>query len=704
MSVLFVNWFGRRQRIMPRGTPVFHTSILLIDKEIVRVQIIFAVEILEDIGSASLGALGARMAGALAPMSSLNDKTQNFATCTEGPMKHTVLTTFTTVTSALVFLLGTSFALPDTTAAQTASGDSLIAADIFKSAKPNDITVKKGLSIQSVGRQIGLKTLRNLAKVSVFVEQPRVRGGGDGNGGDPRNVLVNDPTLDNIQSVPGFPPIEGSTQNETSVAVFGQHVLVGYRSTANGQFENIGGNLLFTQLLISAYSISHDGGRTFTSGFVPSIPPIPANFGDPSVGVDRAGHFFYSSIGAAIGVDGFLHIAVQINRSDDNGNSFGPGATVALDDGADKDWLAIGPDPNVRSRDNLYITWTRFKDPTETADELWLSRSTDGGATWTSKPIFQPVDDGVNTSIVQWSNPVVDPSSGRLYVPFTHYTFLDADSLRVLVSDDGGETFHLLAFNVPGAVDAFAYPNVMPGLFSDCGTGFFGQGFRMVVHQGPNIGGGQFGIPRYRQADLLVAQPAAAAFRGRLFIALHTSTSKFFNDATAGSEINVLYSRDGGVTWAPPFKVAPSTTSDLHHVNPAVAVTQNGNRLLVSYYVQQIDERLRTDIASLHVDGNHLRLEATENLSSTAFNLTPSNNPIPNPSDPFATANYDLVDGACHVLGEYQSLGVSQNGDDSGPIVAAWTDLRRSWTSPSNAVAPGTHSQPDVFSARVDAE
>ena len=212
------------------------------------------------------------------------------------------------------------------------------------------------------------------------------------------------------------------------------------------------------------------------------------------------------------------------------------------------------------------------------------------------------------------------------------------------------------------------------------------------------------GVPRYRQADLLVTQPAAAAFNGRLFIALQSSTSKFFSDATAGSEINVLYSPDGGVTWAPPFKVAPSTSSDPQHVRPAVALTQNGNRLLVSFYVQQIDERFRTDIASLHVDGNHLRLEAIENLSSTAFNFPPSNNPLPQPGDPFLTVNYDLNEGTCHVFGEYQSIGVSQNGDDSGPIVAAWTDLRRSWTSPSDSLAPGTHSQPDVFSARVDAE
>jgi hypothetical protein len=605
-----------------------------------------------------------------------------------------VLTAFTLGTSPL-----------HTAAAQTVSGVVLPRADVFQSVKPNDNTVK-GLSVQSAGRQIGLKILRSLANVSGSVERPSVRSGAAGNGVT-GNVLVNDPTLDTILSFPGFLPFEESTQNETSVAVFGPHVLVGYRSTAGAPIVNIGGNLYYEHFFISAYSISHDGGRTFTSGFLPPIPNSLATFGDPSVGVDRAGHFFYSSLGAVVGVDGVPHEAVQINRSDDQGNSFSTGVPVAVDDGADKDWLAIGPDPKIQSRDNLYITWTRFKDSADTVSEIWLSRSFDGGATWSSKPIFQPVNDGVNTAVVQWSNPVVDPVSGRLYVPFTHYTNVDADNLRVLVSDDGGETFRLLAFNVPGAVDAFAYPAVQPGILNDCGSAgsslFDGSGVRLVLHQGANIGGGRFGIPRYRQANFLIPQPAAAAFGGRLFIALSSSTSKFYNDATAGSEINVLYSGDGGVTWAPPFKLAPSTSSDLHHVYPAVALTQNGNRLLVSYYVQQFDERLRTDIARLHVDGNYLRVDAIGNLSSTAFNLPPSNNPLPQPGDPYVTVNYDLVESACHVFGEYQSIGVSQNGDVSGPIVAAWTDLRRSWTSPSDSVAPGTHSQPDVFSARVDA-
>jgi len=579
--------------------------------------------------------------------------------------------------------------------AQFAFGDGLAAADdTFRPDEPDDAAVK-GLSLQSLGRQIGLTTLKNSVggAPSGFVEQPYTWRGAERRGDFSPNVLVNDPSLDNIQSFVGTRPFEESTQSETSVAVSGQHVLVGYNSSANQPVVRISGGLAFTHRFLSAYSISHDGGRTFTSGFVPPTPGSVFTFGDPAVGVDRAGHLFYAGLGA----DAAGNFLIQINRSDDNGNTFGPGVTVAVDDGADKEWLAIGPDPGMPTRDNLYITWTRF---TDTSSELWLSRSTDGGATWTNKPLFQPADDGNNSSFVQFSNPVVDASSGRLYVPFLHFADLNADNIRVLVSDDGGNTFRFLAFNVPGAVDAFAYPNVTPGILQDCGTS---GGVRLVLHQGANLGGGRFGLPRYRQATRLVTQPAAAAFRGRFLMAFHSSTSQTFSDPNAGSEINVLYSADGGATWAPPLKVARSTTDDPQHVHPAVVLTQNGNRLFVSYYVQQIDERLRTDVARLHVDGNHLRLEDTDRLGSTAFDLTPSNNPFPLSGDPFFTTNYDRTISACYDIGEYQSIGAPTPGL-RGPIVAAWGDNRRTWVSPSDSPAPGPHAQPDVFSKRIDDE
>jgi len=598
----------------------------------------------------------------------------------------------------LAFLLGTSLVVPHVAAAQTASFDPLIAArPSFDPGEAGDLTVR-GLSVDSVGRHVGRRALRRLGNRSGLREEPRVRRGEDRDGDGSRNVLVNDPALDTIQSFPGFLPFEFSTQSETSVAIFGRHVLIGYNSSANQPLVNVGGSLFFKHRFWSAYSISHDGGRSFTRGFVPPIPNSPLTLGDPSVGVDRAGHFFYVCIAASTGADGDFHLAVQINRSNDDGDTFGTGVPVVVDDGADKAGLAIGPDPHIPSRDNLYITWTRL---TANGGEIWLSRSIDGGATWSSKPLFQPVDDGLNSSVAAWSAPVVDPSSGRLYVAFNHYSDVDADNVRVLVSEDAGATFRFLAFNVPGAPDSFAYPNVAPGILNDCGP----DGFRNVLHQGADAGGGRFGLSRYRRATRLLPLPAAAAFGGRLFIALHSSTSKVFGDPTAGSEINLLYSGDGGVTWAPPLKLAAYTTAEPNHANPAMALTQDGNRLLVSYYVQQIDERLRTDIARLRVAGNHLRLEGVDRLSSTAFNLTPSNNPFPVPGNPFLTLSYDLGFTSCYDIGEYQSIGVSRRpGDTSGPIVAAWGDNRRTWTSPSDSTAPGTHAQADVFSRRLDDE
>ena len=188
---------------------------------------------------------------------------------------------------------------------------------------------------------------------------------------------------------------------------------------------------------------------------------------------------------------------------------------------------------------------------------------------------------------------MVDPSSGRLYVPFLHFSDVDADNVRVLVSDDGGDTFRFLAFNAPGAVDQFAFPNVTPGVLNDCGP----RGdVRNVLHQGPYVNG-SFGLRRYAQATRLTEQPAAGANRGQFVFAINSSTSPIFGDPTAGSEIRVVFSPDGGQSWNAPLTIAPSTTADPQHVHPALTLTQNGNRVWIGYYVQQLNEKLRTDLA-----------------------------------------------------------------------------------------------------------
>jgi len=140
-------------------------------------------------------------------------------------------------------------------------------------------------------------------------------------------------------------------------------------------------------------------------------------------------------------------------------------------------------------------------------------------------------------------------------------------------------------------------------------------------------------------------------------------------------------------------------------VHPALTLTQNGNRVWIAYYVQQLDEKLRTDLALLHIDGNQLRLDQTTGLSNTAFDLAPTNitlSPTQTTMSPAQTTNYDRTFVACYGIGEYMSVTGDQRGDSSTDgVVSAWGDNRNKWTGPVGSPAPYTHAQADVFFGRV---
>jgi hypothetical protein len=506
------------------------------------------------------------------------------------------------------------------------------------------------------------------------------------------NVQVNDPALDHVQTFTGTRPFEFSIQSETSVATFGKNVVVGYNSSANQPVVRIGNSLAFTHRFFSGYSASHDAGKTWTSGFVPPNAGSNFTFGDPSVGADRAGNFYYANLGATASGHG----AVIVNKSTDGGATFAPAVVTAIDDGSDKEWLAVGRDPSNQKQDNLYVTWTSFG---AAGSELRFVKSTDGGATWSAqRAIFAPVDNGIMSSFVQFSNPVVDPSNGRLYVPFLHFSNFDADAIRVLVSNDAGATFQLLPFNQPGAVDANAFMNVTPGELTDCGSP--GGGLRNVLHQGPNLGGGRFGLARYRQSTRLITQPATRVANGHVFIAFNSSTSPFFGDPAAQSTINLLYSADAGASWSE-STVAAASAADPQHVHPAITIDEDGAQAEVAYHVQQADGKLRVDLARGEVNGHAVQFKAsnTAHVSSVAADLPPTNNPIPlvAPQRPFRTTNYDRTVQPCYAIGEYLSI---TKGDDG--LATAWGDLRNSWTSAPGSPTTGTHSQPDVFFQRLD--
>ncbi len=78
-----------------------------------------------------------------------------------------------------------------------------------------------------------------------------------------------------------------NTQSETSVAVSGQKVVVGFNDSLV---------CCFPAANLTGYSVSTDGGGSFTDAgtlpFLPNVQPI----GDPSVAADGQGNFYFASL------------------------------------------------------------------------------------------------------------------------------------------------------------------------------------------------------------------------------------------------------------------------------------------------------------------------------------------------------------------------------------------------------------------------
>ena len=535
------------------------------------------------------------------------------------------------------------------------------------------------------GQQSVVSNLPNLGLV------PRIQSSG--------NIQVNDGSLDNIVIFDGTRPFVSFTQSETAIAVYGRNIVAAYNTAAFATLVQQGQNVYHTQLFILGFSNSTDGGQTWTSGSLPPVPGSLFTYGDPSLAVDRQGNFYAAGLGA----DAKLKFTVQVNTSSDGGSTWSDAVVVQQDDGSDKPWIAVGPDPVLTNRDNVYVTWRSIQSK---GDQLRFGRSIDGGATWSTQII--PVSDPNLPDRLSYSVPFVDASTGILYIPFLHFgpASFDQDFIRILISADAGNTFSFATFNAPGAPGPTLQPIVPAGDLTDCGSS---GGFRLTIHavtgSGPdgtdNVGGGRNGLPRFMHAARLIHQPAFAARHGHLYLAWSNSASGVFGDG-AGSNVFFMRSDDGGVSWTTPMQVNPTVSGDIHHVLPTLAINEDPSDLrptiYISYYTQHSDGTVDVDTASSRNGG---RSFTAVRLTSTAFALAPTNIPIPTTQDPYNTTNYDRTFFPCYNLGEYMSAKVA-----NGTSYALWSDSRNMVTEPISPFDPlsgQTHPQQDVFFQAVKA-
>jgi hypothetical protein len=351
------------------------------------------------------------------------------------------------------------------------------------------------------------------------------------------NVRVNDPGRDRTF-------IDQTTQSETTIAVHGANVAVGYNDSQH--------SLLFLTAAtnLTGYSFSTNGGLTFTDGGVLPNAPGYQNLGDPWMASNRAGRFFYATLANTPD----FNLGVSVARSSNGGRTWSNPREVSPSAGAliylgDKEAMTTGRDPLVASRDNTYVAWDDFScDFTFTCfDGLPVARSTDDGLTWQVTYADKFQEDPSTCTFQQYigAQPFVDTSNGLLYVAAERIRVDDPTcsggtlefSQFLFKSADGGQTFG------PGVKIADVTPATPLG-FLPLGQG---KGMRTIEF------------------------PVLARIGGTLYAA--------WNDGGQGpSHIRLASSTDRGATWS----LAWATSGGKNELQPALSTS--GGALHLAYY------------------------------------------------------------------------------------------------------------------------
>jgi hypothetical protein len=443
-----------------------------------------------------------------------------------------------------------------------------------------------------------------------------------------RNVRVNNPALDTHQ-------VDQTTQSETTIAVAGSDVAVGYNDSQQNLLALTAGSNL------SGYSYSTNGGKSFTDGGdLPNAREF-VNFGDPWMGSDRAGTMYYSTLALDL-FNGNLDVAVA--RSTNGGKTWSSPVPVfrpTIPYSGDKDALAVGPDPSVPRRDNLYVAYDDFfSDPAtnQSFSGLPVARSTDGGRTWqlTYADKFTLPNSGCSFQQYIGATPIVDRPTGTLYVTAEKIVVNDPHctgatptfSEWIFKSTDGGQTFG------PGVKIANVTPATPNGLLS-------------------------LGPGRYMRT---IEFPSIAIRSGTIYVA--------WNDGASGkSHIRLATSTNGGATWSVSFV----TSGNGDEVQPALSADSSGLHLL--YYHRNPTNTLDVLIGN-SPNGTSF---VTKRVTSQAFrgSLT-----VPQ-FDPIIAFGY---------MGDYIA-NVSRGSHD----YFAWGDNRDKVT---DFMFPNGRNDPDVFFAK----
>ena len=497
------------------------------------------------------------------------------------------------------------------------------------------------------------------------------------------NLLVNDPAED----VP-----DRTTENETTIAVLGSTVCVGYNDTGVGRFPNPG----------AGFSRSDDAGLTWTD----EGPAAAQLLGDPVLAVHKAsGAFYYAQLALMGGygeMQGFVS-SIAVQRSVDgchtflpavNANPFaaapalcsspqsrqcsmcrrnadcdsGPGTNDGIcigPDIEDKPWMAVdnsgGPHDGT-----LYLCWTHFANEfssTARSAAVLFTQSNDGGLTFAAPQVLSAPSETFPTGchVNVWPN-------GEVYVAWSgrspQYPIMFRRSL------DGGFTW-----DAPVQVNGLAIREAGTDRVAVCGsTSMCGTTQASHLHT-------LNGDIRMAAQAWMAVDTTDGPYRGNVYLSWASDPP----GAIDNSDVYFSRSVDGGVTWTPEVQVGGGTATD--QFEPFVEVGGNGT-LTMAWYDRRNDPAHNALIdvyATFSRDGG-ATLDPITRLTDVSFPVPPLSRQMT------ASGNFDPGTSACY-MGEY--IGVAADAEN---FYYAWGDNRDTVVS---SHFPRGRADPDVFLTTV---
>jgi hypothetical protein len=212
------------------------------------------------------------------------------------------------------------------------------------------------------------------------------------------------------------------TQVEPDTYSFGSTIVSTFQT---GRFSDGGASN-------NGWATSTDGGGSWTQGFLPGTTQYASPAGswarvsDPVVAYDaRHGVWLINSLALNASIVGK---AVLVNRSTNGGTTWSNPVTVSQGGAGanyDKNWITCDNTPTSPAYGNCYVQWDDFG----FGNALRMSRSTDGGLTWSAST--------VPSNSVIGGQPVVQPN-GKVVVPISNGF---GGALMSFVSTNGGVSY-----------------------------------------------------------------------------------------------------------------------------------------------------------------------------------------------------------------------------------------------------------------------